>query len=120
MLVTSWTVTRKDKTPAIWVLGAEGGCCGSRKITLHNLSHPWPSLEVEFRSQVPCPSHLHPCPDHPLHVLLSQQPQYTIIATTVALQVKHQPTFYYPHTRADEKERNSTKENKRKGKWELL
>jgi len=37
-------------------------------------------------------------------VLLSQQPQYTIIATTVALQVKHQPTFYYPHTRAEEKE----------------
>jgi hypothetical protein len=73
------------------------------------LSHPWPSLEAGIRSPYPTP------PSFPEHVLLSQQPQYAIIATTTENpKTSTKPAFYYPHTRANEEEINFNKREQQK------
>jgi len=44
-----------------------------------------------------------------VHVLLSQQPQYAILATRENSKTSTRPTSYYPHTKVKEEERNFDK-----------
>lgn len=84
---------------------------GSSKITTADYLIHGPILRQGFDLQV-----AHRPTPFPEHVLLSQQPQYAIIATTENPKTSTNLPFCYPHTRAKEEERNSGKRTEERRK----